>query len=398
MARSPRLADRVAEKAAVKAAGGDGLTIEEVTQRSTGDGVEARSVSQTIRTVDDLLRHIEADLERFEVAVSEATKWEGLTADKDTGRPIVTELFRVFVRLKPKAGPTTREMVEAMIAGAAGSFRNKRIVRHRKTGHPKKTTGGLWAVLVMSDLHFGGRSWRHTTGSDYDLSIAAELVGETAGRLIARSGDAYRRTIVLAGDTLHFDTISGTTTGGTYIDRDSRLQKTIELAVASIAGVVELSADSVPTDVVFVPGNHDTAMAWALQKIFAERYRDDKRVKVNTEFTSRKYLTDGGGNLIGVTHGDKARKKLAGLMAIEAAALWSQCRHREWHVGHLHNQSAEVGTIDGVIVRTAPTIVPPDSWHVDMGFVGAERAMQEWVYSHRGGLHEMHMEYVGGAK
>jgi hypothetical protein len=392
MARSPRLADRVAEKAAVKAAGGDGLTIEEVTQRSTGDGVEARSVSQTIRTVDDLLRHIEADLERFEVAVSEATKWEGLTADKDTGKPIVTELFRVFVRLKPKAGPTTREIVEAMIAGAAVSIRQP-----KKPGHGRKQAG-LWSVLVMSDLHFGGRSWRHTTGSDYDLSIAAELVGKTASRLIGRSGDACRRTVVLSGDTLHFDTISGTTTGGTYIDRDSRLQKTIELAVASIAGVVELSADSVPTDVVFVPGNHDTAMAWALQKIFAERYRDDKRVKVNTEFTSRKYLTDGGGNLIGVTHGDKARKKLPGLMAIEAAAMWSKCRHREWHVGHLHNQSAEVGTIDGVIVRTAPTIVPPDSWHVDMGFVGAERAMQEWVYSHRGGLHEMHMEYVGGAK
>jgi hypothetical protein len=33
-----------------------------------------------------------------------------------------------------------------------------------------------------------------------------------------------------------------------------------------------------------------------------------------------------------------------------------------------------------------------------MGFVGAERAMQGFVYSQRGGLHEMHMEYVGGAK
>jgi hypothetical protein len=364
---------------------------EQVTKRTDGDNVEARSVSRTIRTVEDLLRHIEADLERFEVAASEATKWEGMSVDRETGKPEVTELFRVFVRLKPRGGPTTREIVEGMIAAASASIRQP-----KKPGHGRKQAG-LWSVLVMSDLHFGGRSWRHTTGSDYDLSIAAELVGKMASRLIARSGDACRRTIVLAGDTLHFDTISGTTTGGTYIDRDSRLQKTIELAVASIAGVVELSADSLPTDVVFVPGNHDTAMAWALQKIFAERYRDDKRVSVNTEFTSRKYLTHGG-NLVGVTHGDKARKKLAGLMAIEAAALWSQCRHREWHVGHLHNQSAEVGTIDGVIVRTAPTIVPPDSWHVDMGFVGAERAMQEWVYSQRGGLHEMHMEYVGGGK
>ena len=384
MARRPLIADVAANLPAAEP------PREEVTKRTEGETVEARSVSRTIRTVEDLLRHIEADLERYEVAASEATKWEGMSVDRSTGQPVVTELFRVFVRLKPRAGPTTREIVEGMIAAAAASIRQP-----KKPGHGRKQSG-LWSVLVMSDLHFGGRSWRHTTGSDYDLSIAAELVGKTASRLIARSGDACRRTIVLAGDTLHFDTISGTTTGGTYIDRDSRLQKTIELAVASIAGVVELSADSLPTDVVFVPGNHDTAMAWALQKIFAERYRDDKRVAVNTEFTSRKYLTHGG-NLVGVTHGDKARKKLAGLMAIEAAALWSQCRHREWHVGHLHNQSAEVGTIDGVIVRTAPTIVPPDSWHVDMGFVGAERAMQEWVYSQRGGLHEMHMEYVGGA-
>lgn len=364
---------------------------EQVTRRTEGDTVEARSTSRTIRTVDDLLRHIEADMAKYEIAASEATKWECATVDRDTGKPTVTELFRVFVRLRPKAGPSVHEAVEAMIAGASGRLRVPKNVSHSR----KQT--GLWSVLVMSDLHFGGRSWRHTTGSDYDLSIAAELVGKTAGRLIDRSGSACRRTIVLAGDTLHFDTIFGTTTGGTYIDRDSRLQKTIEMAVAAIAGVVERSADSMPTDVVFVPGNHDTAMAWALQKIFSERYRDDKRVLVNTEFTSRKYLTHGG-NLIGITHGDKARKKLAGLMAIEAAALWSQCRHREWHVGHLHNQSAEVGTIDSVIVRTAPTIVPPDSWHVDMGFVGSERAMQEFVYSHRGGLHEMHMEYVGNAK
>lgn len=380
---------RAAAKAATEA--GPAADAEQVKVRTEGTTLEARSCSRTIRTVEDLLRHIEADMTRYEVAASEATKWEGMSADKQTGRPIVTELFRVFVRLRPKAGPSVRECVEAMIEAASASIRQP-----KRPGHGRKKTG-LWSMLMMSDLHFGGRSWRHTTGSDYDLSIAAELVEKTAGRLIARSGDACRRTIVLGGDTLHFDTVSGTTTGGTYIDRDSRLQKAIETAVASIVGVVEMSADAMPTEVVFVPGNHDTAMAWALQKIFAERYRDDRRVTVNAEFTARKYLTHGG-NLIGVTHGDKAKKKLAGLMAIEAAASWSKCRHREWHVGHLHHQAAEVSTIDGVIVRTAPTIVPPDSWHVDMGFVGAERAMQEFIYSQPGGLHEMHMEYVGGAK
>lgn len=355
---------------------------EQVTKTTSGDVLEARSTSRRIKTVEDLLRHIEADMSRYEVSASEATKWECGDGEGST-----IELHRVFVRLKPKAGPSVTEAVEAMINAAAKKLRQPPARRH------KAVRGGLWSVVVMSDLHFGGRSWRHTTGSDYDLSIAAELVSDTASRLIARSKNCERRSIVLAGDTLHFDTISGTTTGGTYIDRDSRLQKTIEVAVEAIAGVVELSAKTRPTDVLFVPGNHDTAMAWALQKIFCERYRNDGRITVNNQFTSRKYLTHGG-NLLGIAHGDKGKKRLPGVMALEAADAWAKCVHREWHVGHLHHQIAEVGTIDGVLVRTHPTIVPPDSWHVDMAFVGAERAMQGFLYAPEGGLHELHMENV----
>lgn len=355
---------------------------EQVTERREGDTLEARSTSRRIKTVEDLLRHIEADMAKYEIAASEATKWE---CGDGSGGSI--ELHRVFVRLKPKAGPSVAEAVEAMIRAASRKLRAPSVKPHRK---PRS---GLWSVVVMSDLHFGGRSWRHTTGNDYDLSIAAELVAETASRLISRSTHASRRSIVLPGDTLHFDTISGTTTGGTYIDRDSRLQKTIEVAVAAIAGVVEMSAKTMPTDVVFVPGNHDTAMAWALQKIFYERYRNDGRISVNEQYTSRKYLTNGG-VLLGIAHGDKGKKRLPGVMAIEAADAWAKCKHREWHVGHLHHQAAEVGTIDGVVVRTHPTVIPPDAWHVDMAFVGAERAMQGFLYEFDGGLHEMHMENV----
>lgn len=388
MARRPKsLAESVAAKLPPPSPAADA---EQVTQRQDGETLEARSTSRRIKTVEDLLRHIEADMSRYEVAASEATKWEVATADAN-GEPTVTELHRVWVRLKPRGGPTTVEVVQAMIDAA------KRELRRPKAKPHKNTRAGLWSVLVMSDLHFGGRSWRHTTGSDFDLSIAADLVAETASKLIDRSSRASRRTIVLAGDTLHFDTISGTTTGGTYIDRDSRLQKTIEVAVSAIAGIVERSAGTMKTEVVFVPGNHDTAMAWALQKIFAERYRRDSRISVNTEFTSRKYLSYGK-NLIGVTHGDKGKKRLAGVMAIEAAKEWSQCSHKEWHVGHLHHQAAEIGTVDSVIIRTHPTVIPPDSWHVDMGFVGAERAMQGFMYCHDGGLHELHMEYVKAAK
>ena len=356
---------------------------EQVTQTQSGDTLEARSTSRRIKTVADLLLHIEADMSRFEVAQSEATKWE--CGDGDGG---TVELHRVFVRLKPKAVPGTLEVVEKMILAA--QLRRPAVKAFKP---PRKA--GLWSVIVMSDLHMGSRSWRHTTGADYDLSIASDVVAKASSDLIERGNGlrVARRSIILAGDTMHFDTVAGTTTSGTYLDRDSRLQKTIDTACAAIFRAIEHSAATVPTDVLIVPGNHDSALSFAIQKILIERYRNDRRVSVNGEFTSRKYLTYGL-NLIGVTHGDKAKKKLSGLMALEASSLWAKCWFREWHVGHLHHQRAEISTIDGVIIRTHPTIVPPDAWHVEGGFVGAERAMQGFVYAPEGGLHELHMSYV----
>lgn len=139
----------VAAEVAAASTGKPGITIEEVSKKTTADGVEARSVSARIRTVDDLLRHIEADMSRFEIVSSEATKWEGLTADKQTGEPVVTELHRVHVRLRPKAGPSVSECVEAMIAAAS------KAIRKPLTKSVKGRRDGVWQVLPVADTHFG---------------------------------------------------------------------------------------------------------------------------------------------------------------------------------------------------------------------------------------------------
>lgn len=360
-------------------------TAEQVTQGQTGDTLEARSTSRRIKTVEDLLKHIEADLDRFQVVASEATKWE--CGDGNGG---TVELHRVFVRLKPKAGPSVQECVEAMITAA------KRELRRPVAKKPaKRESEGRMGLVVVSDLHIGSRCWRQHVGNDYDIPIAIRLAKQGTSELIERSAAAKveKRVIALAGDTLHFDTIAGTTTAGTYIDRDSRLQKAIEAAAEAIFYAVDLSARTAATEVVVVPGNHDSAMTWALQKILVERYRGSAGVRVNGEYTSRKYISFGK-NLIGITHGDKAKKKLAGIMALEASDRWASSVHREWHVGHLHHQAAEVSTIDGVLIRTHPTVVPPDSWHSESGFIGAERAMLGFVYEKQGGMTEMHVAYA----
>jgi len=374
-----------------KAAAEKGLTIEEVTKRETPDGVEARSVSARIRTVEDLLRHIEADMTRFEVATSEGTSWEGLTADRDTGEPVVTELHRVHVRLRPKAGPGIAECVEAMIAAATKDLRRPAIKSH---GKPKP---GLWQVLVVSDTHFGNYSWNETTGADWDLSIAERVVRDAAGELLA-VGNTHRparRTVAFLGDLFHYDRAErAETSSGTLLERDGRLQKMLQVGTETLLGIVEASAETVPTDVLLVHGNHDETLSWVFHRLLLERYRNDKRITVDDRYTGRKYLSHGR-NLLGFAHGHKAKKRLPQLMAIEAAQEWAACPYREYHTGHYHSTAAEwsrpIETIDGVLVRTAPSLCVADDWAASMGFLNARQAMETHLYAFEGGLTATHV-------
>ena len=373
---------------------------EQLTQRRDGDTVEARSCSRVIRTVEDLLRHIEADMALFDLAASEATKWESASVDRNTGQPIVTELFRVWVRLKPKAGPSVLECVAAMIDAATNDLRRPAKPR-RKLPKP----GKQWAVLVIGDVHYGKYCWRKTTGGgDYDLEIAARLVAEASADLLAAAA-RYRPdriTIGLVGDLFHYDTPAGTTTGGTPLERDGRLQKMIAVGCDSLLQVVERAAEIAPTDVTIVNGNHDEALTWSFHRILQERFRRDRGVTIDAGYTGRKYASHGG-NLLGFVHGHKAKKKLPQLMAIEAPGDWARCPYREVHTGHLHHQAAEwqrpIETIDGVLVRIAPAICPPDDYHAIGGWVGSRQAMELFVYDKPGGLSAMHVAgpRIGGA-
>lgn len=380
-----------AAKSAVSKEAKPAVDAEQVTQRTDGESVEARSTSRTIRTVEDLLRHIEADMTRYEIAASEATKWEGMTADRATGQPVVTELFRVFVRLRPKPGPSIRECVEAMIEAACGD------IRKPVTPRPKRqSSASTWAVLVLADVHFGKYSWRRTAGQDYDLDIAARLVRDAAGQLLATAANykPARLTVAMLGDLFHYDSPSGTTTKGTPLERDGRLQKMLAVGSDSLLAVIEAAGGIAQSDTLVVNGNHDETLTAAWQRILVERFRNDRRVQVEQEYTPRKYLTQGG-NLLGFVHGHKAKRKLPQLMAIEAAADWARCPYREMHTGHLHHQAAEwsrpIETIDGVLVRVAPALCPPDDWHAVEGFVGNRQAMELFIYDKAGGLAAMHV-------
>jgi ferredoxin len=371
------MARRVTLKAAVAA------TIpsqEQVTQSQVGDVLEARSTSRVIKTVADLLAHIEADLSAYEVAASGASA-------------TATELHRVYVRLKPRAGPTAAEAVEALISAAAKRLRKPAVKKH-----PRRA--GLWQVLPIGDVHAGKYAWRLTTGpaggGDYDLGIAERRVRAASNELL-EIGDSYkpaRRTIAFLGDIFHYDSPGGTTTSGTPLERDGRLQKMLEVGCETLLELVERSAETCPTDILVVNGNHDETLTYAFQRILHERFRNDRRVDVRMEYTGRQYAISGR-TLLGFCHGHRAKSKLAQIMALEKPTEWSKSVCREWHTGHFHSQAAEwqrpIETLNSVVVRICPSLSAADQWHSEHGFLGSRQAMETFLYRPEGGLASMHI-------
>lgn len=355
-------------------------TEQEVQRTESDDAIEARANGRRIKTVDDLLRYINADLTRYDVAESQATKYEVATKDPKTGKVTTTELHRVFVKLKPKAGPSVIDAITALIAGA--KLERKPIVPRRVI------TGDAMQALVLADPHIGKYAWSKETGwEDYDIAIASRLIRESVAELLDTSDDVGRRALWCLGDLLHYDTPHGTTTKGTPLDRDGRVEKMLEEAVSVLCDVIESMAKRTHVDVVLVPGNHDAVMTVALRQILTAYFKSDQRVAIDSRATSRKYVTHGR-CLIGLTHGDKAQKRLGELMALEAREQWGVAALREIHHGHLHSEAA-ITTVGGVTIRQHPALCPPDGWHSVEGFVGAPRAMDSYTYHRDGYLMRM---------
>lgn len=359
--------------------------VQQVTSEATEKGMEAEAFGPRIKTLDQLLTHVEADLTTYEVERFKVKKYELGTKGPD-GLPCVTPMWAVSASLKPKAGPNVRELVEAMIGEA---FATKEPTVRRNV--LPVANEELLEVRVIPEPHIGKFAWNAETGwGDYDIPIACDLLEAADRDLAERTADRHpaRRVIAVVGDFYHYDSPQGHTTKGTPLDRDGRVQKMIAAGARVMFDIIERSALTAPTDVILAPGNHDEVLTWALQNILLSHYRNDSRVTINGGFGSRKYYA-WGRTLLGFTHGDKPKKaQLPALMAAEVRRAWGTAFHKEIHTGHTH-ATASIDTIDGTIVRTFASISAADKWHAENGYVGAPRTMESWFYSSRGYLRTM---------
>jgi len=334
------------------------------------------TVDEPIRTLDDLIRVCKIDTAEWEIVSWKANKWEMGAKDETTQKIVMRPLFQVTAQMKRKVNEIRAKCaIQTLIADA------KKQIAPRAAPRRAAPAGEHMLEISIPDLHIGKLAWSNETlGANYDHKIAIDLYAEALETLIQRTAVfRFNRVLLPIGnDFLHSDTKSGTTTGGTPLDMDSRYHKIYVAARKLLVRSIDRLRSIAPVTVVAVPGNHDALGTFSLADSLECWYHNTKDVVIDNAPSPRKYVRHGKVMLM-FTHGNVGKRdNYPLLMATERPEMFGATVHRECHVGHLHQ--LQVKETMGVRVRVSPALCPADAWHSENHFVGNKRAAEAFVW------------------
>lgn len=228
---------------------------------------------------------------------------------------------------------------------------------------PKDCTDDLLCCYPWGDPHIGMLAWaKETQDRNYDLSIAERVHLEAMDKLVHIAPRAKRAALISVGDLFHADNQQNRTMrSGHLLDVDARYPKVYEAVFRTLIESVKLLLRKHElVDVISVPGNHDDVSAWTIAFALAAWFRNEPRVRVNTDPTRFVTLVHGN-KLIGVTHGDTMKPQAMGqLLAADYAKEWGAAIVRHIYSGHLHTDISR--EFPGVTVETIRTMAARDAY------------------------------------
>lgn len=234
-------------------------------------------------------------------------------------------------------------------------------------------------VIDPADVHIGKLCTEYGTGEKYNSDIAVKRVVEgVLGVLNKSKGFDIDQILFVAGnDILHTDNTKKSTTNGTLQDVDGMWFDNFLIAKDVYIRVIELLVAHAPVHFVFNPSNHDYQSGFFLSDVVYTYFRNHNNVTFDVDIKHRKYYKYVD-NLIGTTHGDKAKSSdLPGLMAVESKD-WSSCRHRYIYTHHVHHKNAK--DYHGVTVESVRSPSGSDMWHHNNGYQHAPKAIEGFLH------------------
>lgn len=364
----------------------------EGTSETGNERTIVKGTNEQVRTLEDLIRVCEIDIEIWDIVEWHANKWEMGWKDAE-GEAHARPLYQIKARLRRQSPiiltmqalrkELIKDIREFVVADASFKF----------------TDADYLFEFAPFDLHMGKLAWGQETVTDYDIPIAEDLFNASLDYLLSRAqrltnGAIGRVLCVFGNDVSHIDNKKGETTAGTHLDVDTRYIKLYRRVVAVHRRAVDILRQVAPVDIVVVPGNHDELTSFHLGEVLASIYENDPMVSIDNNPHLRKYY-EFGVNLFGFTHGNCEKVgELPLLMARESPEAWARCSSREWHIGHLHKSEGweararfqqDFTSDKGIRVRRLTSMSGHDAWHTKYGY-GDRRACEAFVFHKTAGF------------
>lgn len=347
---------------------------EQATFNDSGKSATAESKSSNIRTLDDLIRVCDIDLDIWAVTKYVANKWE--VAAKNANNELEnTPLFQIKAWLERKAPVSSKTMIEKF---------NKNVKDHAPTkfDYPKSKGGKNLLMIALVDHHLGKTCLESETGTKYDINQAKIDFSNAVNDLISQvdKSKVDKVLFVMGNDYFNIDNIARTTTAGTPQSQSSgwaeMFMEGCQLAVDNINQIAQYW----PVDVLVQVGNHDKHSSFALGEYVKAFYRNCETVQVLNDPLPRKYYR-WGTNLLGFTHGNNG--KLTDLPMVMMTDKGSKmdagfCDHKHFFVGHFHHQS--IKETMGVKVEILPSLTETDLWHSEHNYISNIRCSKAFLF------------------
>jgi hypothetical protein len=368
-----------------------------------GDVRCVSAITDTIRTLEDLLAYMKVDLNVWEVAEYKVNKWDGFArvssekvSDTRYERQLAAvQLFQVKANLKRKSPEIAlnNQLREDLVADMRRNSPTYKPVRRRPS------LGGIMAELSIPDPHFGKLCWAEETGGDnWDLKITESAYLKAVEDMLTKLQPYHVSKILLpvGNDLLHTDGKENATAAGTPQDVDGRWQKSFRVATQAVIRAIEMCRGVAPVEALIVPGNHDYERTFYLGDVVEARFHRCKDVRVDNRPNLFKWV-EYGQTLVGFLHGDKMSPADLPMFFANAAPLsFARATHRELHLGHLHTRKHTIFKskkmrgdttlhVDhGVHVRVLPSLCPADAWHAQNGYTDGPRSAEAYLWEEGG--------------
>jgi hypothetical protein len=245
---------------------------------------------------------------------------------------------------------------------------------------PAIDTENLLTVYPIGDHHLGMLSWKHETGSSYDIEIGEALLVGAVDYLVGCANPSPALLIVL-GDFLHYDSFDTVTpTSRNLLDADGRYPKVVSAAIRVLRYAIEaMAAHHSRVHVIVEIGNHDPSSTIFMQLALQHIYEANDRITVDIS-PSHFHYYEFGKVLLGVHHGHGKVAKpadLPGIMAEDRSEAWGRTRYRYWWTGHVHHDARrEYGR---TLVESVRILPPADAYAHNEGY-RAGRDLKAIVY------------------